>query len=361
MSATAAITRNVVRASFRNRTALIFTIGLALFFMVVFGLLLGGGGATVRIGVVDHDRSDLSRAYVGALDATPGLVVETGGVDDERSRLDDDKLALLLVVEPGFSAAASGSSASLTVLANADLTQTGSIAANVVSNVTAGFSRSHHLGGVPGIVLHSTSVATKDITAIDAVLPAMIAYIVLQSGVNFVAIGLVDQRQRKVLRRFLATPVRPVEILGANIVGGALTVLIQVVVLVAAGLGLFHARTHGSWPLAAVVIVVGTATFVSIGFLLCSVARTSESARGLATMVAFPMLFLSGVFIPLDVLPRLLQDIVHALPLTYLTEALRAILEDGHGLDRGIALDIGVLAAWAAACFALAAARFRWE
>jgi ABC-2 type transport system permease protein len=132
-------------------------------------------------------------------------------------------------------------------------------------------------------------------------------------------------------------------------------------VLVVAGLVLFHAKTHGSWLLATLVILVGTAAFVSVGFLLCAAARTSEAARGLAAMVAFPMMFLSGVFIPLDALPQVMQNIVHALPLTYLTEALHGILNDGDGLTRTVAIDIGVLAAWAVVCFSVAAARFRWE
>lgn len=360
MRATRAIVLNVVRASFRNRTALIFTIGIAFFFMVIFGLLFTGNGPNLRVGVVDDDRSQVSQSYLQALDGTRGLTVEPGSLADEQQRMRDDKLAYLVVIDRGFGQAVGGGGASLTVVANRDQIQASTIAANVVGNVTAGFARSH-FGANPGIVLRQSSVSTNDITAIDAVLPAMIAYIVLQSGINFVAIGLVDQRQRKVLRRFLATPVRPVQILSGNIVGGALTVLIQVAVLVLAGLLIFHAKTHGSWPLAILVILVGTAAFVSIGFLLCSLARTSESARGLAAMVAFPMMFLSGVFIPLDSLPDVIQRIVHALPLTYLTEALRGILNDGDGLTRTVVLDLGVLATWALACFALASTRFRWE
>ena len=361
MTATRAIVRNVVRASFRNRTALIFTIGIAFFFMVVFGLLFGGNGPKVRIGVVDDDNSGLSRSYIATLQRVDGLTVETGSLSDEQQRLRGDKLAALVIIDPGFESRARAGTASLTELANRDEAEASSIATNVLGSVTAGFAQATRLGGSPGIVLQPASVSTNDITAIDAILPAMIAYLVLQSGINFVAIGLVDQRQRKVLRRFLATPIRPVQILGGNIVGGALTVLIQIAVLVLAGLVLFRAKTHGSWALALLVILVGTAAFVSIGFLLCSVARTSESARGLAAMVAFPMMFLSGVFIPLDVLPQTVQNIVHALPLTYLTEALRGILNDGDGLTRTVAVDMAVLAAWALGCFSLAAARFRWE
>lgn len=360
-TAVAALTRNVVRASFRNRTALFFTIGLAVLFMVIFGVIFGGNGPTLRIGVVDEDHGALAQSYLGALRQTSGLAVETGTLSDELDRLRRGRIVYLAVVGPGFSVAASDGSARVTVYANTESAQTASVAGNVVANVTAAFARQNHLGGTPGIVLTPARAASNDVSGLDFFLPAMIAYLVLQSGINFVAITLVDQRQRKVLRRYLATPLRPVQILTGNIIGGALTVIIQVVVLVVVGLTVFRAHTHGSPLLAALLVLVGTAAFVSIGFLVCSATRTSESARGLAAMIAFPMMFFSGVFIPLDAMPQVLQDIVHALPLTYLVEALHAVLNDGDGLTRTVALDLAVLAAWAVGCFSLAAWRFRWE
>jgi ABC-2 type transport system permease protein len=361
VTATRAIVVNVVRASMRNRVALFFTLGLAFFFMLIFGLLFSGG-RSISIAAVDQDGSTISRQYVAFLQSIPGLNVETGSLADEEKRLHDDKVAAVVVVPKPFGAAAQGGSrATVTLETNQSQQQTSTIAANVVTNVTTAFAVTHNLGGGGGVQVVQTAVATNDITAIDVLLPSMIAYLVLQSGINFVAIGLTDQRERKVLRRFLATPVRPVQILAGNIAGGALTVVLQIAVLVVFGLTAFRAKTHGSWPLATFVILVGIAAFVSIGFLLCSLARTSEAARGLAAMVAFPMMFLSGVFIPLDALPQVMQDIVHALPLTYLTEALHAILNDGDGLTATVAIDVGVLAAWAVGCFTLAAARFRWE
>jgi len=89
-------------------------------------------------------------------------------------------------------------------------------------------------------------------------------------------------------------------------------------------------------------------------------ARTSESARGLSTFVAFPMMFLSGVFFPITTLPGWLQTTVHVLPLTWLTDALHRVMNDGVGLD-AIALDCLVLAGWAVVTFAIATWRFRWD
>lgn len=361
MTPVLAIVRNVVRASLRNRTALFFTIGLAVFFMLIFGYLFGGNSSSLRIGVVDLDHGPLAARYLAALRQAPGLSVETGSLAQERDQLAHDHVVALVILEPGFEAAGSGGVARVSLVLGNRTDQGSAVAADVVESVTSGFARALHLGGTQGIEIVRQSVSTAGQRTVDLLLPQMIAYLVLQSGVNYVAITLVDQRQRKVLRRFLATPLRPAQILAGNIVGGAATVFLQVLVLVALGLGAFHVRLHGSWWAATLLVVIGTACFVSIGFLLCSLARTSESARGLAAMVAFPMLFLSGVFIPIDLMPQSLQNAVHALPLTYLSEGLRAVLNDGRGIDRMVAVDLAVLTAWAAGCFALATLRFRWE
>lgn len=361
MSPVAALLLNVVRASLRNRTALVFTIGLAVFFMVVFGVLFAPGTPTLRVGVVAGDPGPLARAYVAALRGSPGLVVESGSLDAERDRLAHDDIVALVLVPPGFQRAATGGSAQVVVEAPTGPDQASAVALDLVDSVTAGFVRDHHLGSPPPLSVVRRHMSTTGQTSIDLLVPQMVAYLALQSGVNYVAITLVDQRQRKVLRRFLATPLRPAQILAGNILGGGATVLLQIAVLVLLGTLAFRAHLHGNPAVALLLVLVGTACFVSIGFLLCSLARTSEAARGLAAMVAFPMLFLSGVFIPLQLMPQALQNAVHALPLTYLSEGLRAVLNEGNGLSRTVVIDLAVLAAWTVACFSLAVARFRWE
>ncbi|MBV9280075.1 MAG: ABC transporter permease, partial [Chloroflexi bacterium] len=225
--------------------------------------------------------------------------------------------------------------------------------------IVSGFAQ--RLAGQPArIVLRPNAVATRNVTTLDFYLPSMIAYIVLLAGIQTVAIALVDLRERKVLRRFLATPLTALQILGGQIVGRAATVLLQVLVLIAVGLFLFRVHVVGSWPLAALAILIGIACFVSIGFLLTGFTRTSEAARGIAAAIGFPMMFLSGIFFPLDQLPSGLQGVVHALPLTYLSDALHHVLNDGDGLS-AIWVDLAVMLAWAVVCFTFAVRRFRWE
>ena len=174
------------------------------------------------------------------------------------------------------------------------------------------------------------------------------------------AISLVDLRERKVLRRFLATPLTPLQILGGQILGRAVVVLLEVLVLILVGLYVFGAHMNGSWPLAAFCILLGTGCFVSIGFMVTGFTRTSEAARGIASAITFPMMFLSGVFVPLSELPPQLQTAVHVLPLTYLSDALHKVLNNADGVS-AIWGDLLVLSVWMVVSFTLAVRKFRWE
>jgi ABC-2 type transport system permease protein len=79
-------------------------------------------------------------------------------------------------------------------------------------------------------------------------------------------------------------------------------------------------------------VIPGIASFVSIGFLLTSFVRTSDAARGVSSLIGFPMAFLSGIFFPVDALPNWLQTVVHILPVYYVSDALHQILNAGGGL-----------------------------
>ena len=360
MKAFRAMALNTVRASLRNRVALFFTLGLAFLFMVIFGLLFSGTGGSISIGVVDHDRTPLSQGYVQAL-GDHGLSTEIGDETTEADHLQHNNITAYVVIPRGFAAAVqrqASARASIGLVQASNTAQSVQIADSVISQVTAGFAQQSGASTIS--VAQPTIASANEISAIDYFLPAMIAYIILQSGINYVAIGLAEMRARKVLRRLRATPIRPAQILAAQVSGGALTVLLQLVVLIIAGLLLFHARMYGSWVVLLAPILLGTAAFVGIGFLLTSSARTSESARGLAALVAFPMMFLSGIFFPVDRLPSSLQQLVRILPLTWLSDALHQVMNDNAGIG-AIAADCGVLAAWAVATLALATWRFRWD
>ncbi|MHB8718773.1 MAG: ABC transporter permease [Candidatus Dormibacteria bacterium] len=359
MRAFIALTRNTVRSSMRNRVALFFTLGLALLFMIIFGLLFGGNRFSVTYGVVDSDHTAASGRFVSELGAVRGASVTPETLASATDALRNNQVDVVVLIPRGFGDALAGSGppVRLQPIQGSQTSTAAAVGEEILGEV---LNRSVSRASPPVTLAIPQTSAVNQVSAIDYFLPAMLAYIILQSGINYVAIGLADLRARKVLKRLRATPLRPAQILAAQITGGALTVVLQMVILIAAGLILFHARVYGSWVVAAVPMLLGTMAFVGIGFLLTSAARSSEGARGLATFVAFPMMFLSGVFFPITTLPAWLQTVVHVLPLTWLTDALHRVMNDGAGLD-AIGLDCLVLAAWAAATFAVATWRFRWD
>jgi len=357
-----ALVKTTVRSSFRNRAALIFTLLIPIFLMVLLGNVLGGGSASVNIGVVDHANTALSRAYIDVLKHDKNLVVEQQGASAEANRLQHDDVVAIVVVEPDFAAPCTSGQACAGTGVNLQLDsndpQDSNIAAQVINALTQGFALQAHIGGTPGINVTTTEVGTQNITPIDYYLASMMAYVAVLAGLTYVSVTIVDQRERMVLRRYRATPLRPLQVLGAAMTGGAVTVALEVALLAIVGVILFGARAHGSWPLAIIALIVGIASFVSMGFLLTSFVRTSYAARGISSLIGFPMLFLSGIFFPVDALPQWIQSIVHVLPVYYVSDALHQVLNAGTGLPL---LDIAVPLAWTVGCFALAAWRFRWD
>ena len=359
MKAVSAIARSVLRETRRNRTALLFTLLIPVLLLVILGLAFNGGN-TLKVGVTDEDGSPTATQFVSQLQHIKGLSVSTGSQSHLMQSLHDDSLDIVAVIPSGFGAGVSTGDGSprIAIYQNQNSPQAASLATSVFGQIIAGYNQT--LAGQPARVsLQVRQVETNNVTPLDFLLPSLIAYIVLQAGVQLVAIGLVDLRERGVLRRFLVTPVSPMQVLSGQLLGRAVTVLLEVLVLILIGLELFSAHMYGNWAVAAVAILVGTVTFVSLGFFITGFARTSDAARGIAAAATFPMLFLSGVFIPLDQLPNALQVAVHVLPLTFLTDALHQVMNNGAGFGP-IGLDLLVLAAWAVACFSIAVRRFQW-
>jgi ABC-2 type transport system permease protein len=358
-----ALVKTTVRSSFRNRAALIFTLLIPIFLMVLLGNVLGGGNASVNIGVVDNAGNALSKAYVATLAHDKNLVVERGTASHETSRLQHDDVVAVVVIAPGFGSPPCAPDqrcldSGVNLQLDSNDPSDSQIAAQVINAITQDFAVAAHIGGTPGIAVTTTEVGTENVTTIDFYLPSMMAYVAVLAGLTYVSITIVDQRERKVLRRYRATPLHPLQVLGAAMTGGAITVALEVVALALVGVFIFGAHGHGSWLLAAVALVFGIASFVSMGFLLTSFVSTSDAARGISTLIGFPMLFLSGIFFPVDALPQWIQTIVHVLPVYYVSDALHQILNSGTGLPL---VDIAVPLAWAVGCFALASWRFRWE
>jgi ABC-2 type transport system permease protein len=112
--------------------------------------------------------------------------------------------------------------------------------------------------------------------------------------------------------------------------------------------------------LLAAFCVLGALTFVSLGYLIAALSKTEESVFGITSVLNFPMMFLSGIFFPLEIMPDWIRPVVQAIPLTYLGDALRQTMV-GAPPVHALGLDALVLGIWLAVAAVLSVRLFRWE
>ena len=210
------------------------------------------------------------------------------------------------------------------------------------------------------------AVATTNVTSsepgsryIDFLIPGLLGMNLMNSGMWGIGFALVDMRQRKLLKRYVATPMRRGDFLLALASSRLILMIIEVGLLLAFGVLFFHMRVLGSLLAITLIAGVGSLTFGGLGLLTASRAQKIETVSGLINVVMMPMWIFSGVFFSYERFPNIIQPLIKALPLTALNDALRAsILEGtplGHQWPRLV-----VMGLWGGISFVLALKWFRW-
>jgi ABC-type multidrug transport system permease subunit len=174
------------------------------------------------------------------------------------------------------------------------------------------------------------------------------------------AFNIVNARQRKLLRRLAATPMRRRHYLLSFRVSGLVFVPLQVLVLFGFARLAFGVVIQGSAIAALALALLGSWSFAGIGLLCASRAQNTETANGLINLVTLPMMVFSGVFFSSSRFPDVLQPVIRILPLSAFNEALRHVVNDGASIfSQGF--PIGVLVGWAVVSSILALRLFRWS
>jgi ABC-2 type transport system permease protein len=195
---------------------------------------------------------------------------------------------------------------------------------------------------------------------IDWLIPGLIGLNLMSTGMWGIGFGLVFMRQKKQLKRLVATPMRRSDFLLAQILARLSFLLLEIPPIVFFAWLVFDVRVAGSIPLLISVIVLGALTFAGIGLLASSRPRTIEGVSGIINVIMLPMFVLSGIFFSSSRFPEAMQPYIRALPLTALNDAMRTVYNEGLGVTQ-ILPELGILTVWTALSFALALRLFRWQ
>ena len=215
------------------------------------------------------------------------------------------------------------------------------------------------VGGLEEDALAIEEVTENGARYIDFLFPGLLGMSLMGTGLWAIGFAVADMRQRKVLKRFLVTPMRRSSFLASFITSRLMFLAAELILITGFGVWVLDVPLRTSVFAFTVVATVGALAFSAIGLLTASRARTIEGASGLVNLVIVPMWLGSGVFFSYERFPEQLHPLLRALPLTALNDALRVGMIDGAGIAE-VLPEMGVLAAWSVVSFALALRIFRW-
>lgn len=194
---------------------------------------------------------------------------------------------------------------------------------------------------------------------LDVYMPAYIVMLITMNAFFSLPIALVNYRERGVLFRLQATPLRPVNILSAQIGANFLMTTLEALLLVV--LGVVFYKVHVTLAILGVLLayILSILSIFSLGFLLASLAPTARVATFVAIILFLVAFYLSGMSVPLQLYPAVVQHIAQFLPTTHAVTLLQELWSGASWLDHGI--DVLILLGMLLVCMAVSAKLFRWR
>jgi ABC-type multidrug transport system permease subunit len=195
---------------------------------------------------------------------------------------------------------------------------------------------------------------------IDFLVPGLLGMGLMGGGLWGVGFAIVDMRIRKLLKRYLATPMKRSHFLASVLASRLVFSVPEVILVLIFARVFFGVAVQGSYLAVGLLILLGAFQFAGIGLLVASRAQTIETVSGLMNAAMLPMWIGSGIFFSIERFPEPIQPVLFALPLTPLIDAMRSVMLEGTSL-MALGLDLGLVLLWGCVTFALALRWFRWN
>ncbi len=330
-----------IREFTREPEALFWVFAFPIVLAFALGLAFKNRGVqVVRIGV---EAGAGAEALAQTLDAAPQIEARVYDAAEAQDRLRTGRVALVVI--PGEP-----------VVFRYDSTRQESVVARlIVDNVLQA------AGGRQDVrAVRDERVTEPGARYIDFLIPGLLGMNIMGTGMWGVGFAIVKSRNQKLLKRLLASPMKKSQYMLSHMLARLVFLGLEVASLLVFGSLVFGVPLRGSLGAVALVVVIGAMSFSGLGLLVASRAQTIEGVSGLMNLVMVPMWICSGVFFAYSNFPEPMQPFIHALPLTQLNDALRAVIIDGASLTH-VAASVAAMGAWALLTFGLALKIFRWQ
>lgn len=361
----------------RHPARLVSIIAFPIIMILLFGYGMGGDMTDLPIVVVSQSSGDLTDLTLDTIKTTETYhVVEViDSLDEAKSRVDSGEVKAAIILPSDYDSSNQNQKSVTLYLDSSD-----QMASQILESSTQGiFYR------LSNMVASQTSVETKDadidesimhslnnfkddislhinriygnIKYIDFLVPAVLGMTIMMSCMMGMGATIAGERETGELARLFMTPTSVSTVIGGKIASKLLIELVRALILIFMAIILFNVSIKGGILQTFIVLVVGALCFVGFGIMLSARTQTQEDYAQIVLPFSMPMMFVSGVFYPIETMPWILQKIAYIFPLTYLNDAMRGIMLKGQTLA-DVWVDLAVLLAFTLLFFIIGVKRF---
>jgi ABC-2 type transport system permease protein len=358
------------RGYLRNKFGLFFGLVFPVILILIFGAIFSGNGSgTINVYAQNQDTglpggSNIGATFLASLNESGTIKVFTVDPSDNFSQyLADHSSADGIIIPADFSVNyAAGHQVNITVYGNPTASTSG-----IVGGTVNGYANYYNLNyfqrkyndTTPAIIgITSATVNTQQTKTIDFLVPGLIGFAILTSPMFSLVNISSEYKKTKLFKQLSLTPLTKMEWLTSKVIWYIVLTIAGFLLMVTVGIAAYGAHvTLSPWLIP--FLILGPMLFSALGMLVGTVTKNPETAGVIGNIVTFPMMFLSGTFFPISIMPTYLQTFAHVLPLFYIIEGLNNVMV--YGNIGGALIDMAVVLAITAVIFILAVRLFKWR
>lgn len=258
-------------------------------------------------------------------------------LEEYDSRLPDTKTSLTIMLDP--------------------TDQSGSIVKSIIASVASAFN--YQLIGAENVIeFNETSVVTERFNTVDLYVPGITAAFIMTNGIIALTANTTEFKRRGIIKRLSITPLTKLDWILGNVLSQTLLNLMLAGIMIGMGWLIFNVRIVPD-VLTIIMILLGSIMFSGIGMILSGFIKDVEAASAVGNAIAFPMMFLSGTYFPLEFMPSYIQTISKVLPLTYFSEGLKYSML--YKYPEGIYTNMAIIAVLAVVFIIIGTLVTRWK
>ena len=367
---------------FRNRLGLVLLIVMPLFMMVMVGFIYPSNGTVtnLQVGLVNED-SGFNNVYLSQ-NFTMGLQVinnqthmliltNVSSAAEIKDMVQRGDLEGGIIIPSNFSESMmTGQQGTLIIVSDESNPQISATIQGALKGVFDGMgtaiaqqkvaplNATNTLAVVKPFNVQTQGIVSGNPTYFDFIAPGIMAMTVMMSVMTGLPVAISQEKEIGTMDGMMVGPINRLSIILGKTLGQTARGLIQGIIILILAVGLFGVAIQGSILLVFALLLLGVFSFVGLGIVITSFTKDQETAQMLMMTLMFPMMFLSGVFFPIQQMPWYMQDISKILPLTYASDSLRKVMVLGAGIPQ-ISTDLIVLIVFGVVMIAIAVPVFR--